>query len=99
MPAILCSGVWQKPDRPPRSIERLGDLRAALARPEARLLKTHVAPTQKRKGGISYEVNGRTVAPATVAQALTLGRLRPHDPDLLGDDGNSQTFVWEPCHE
>jgi hypothetical protein len=98
MPAILCWG-FRKPDRPPPPIERLGDLRAALARPEARLLKTHVAPTQKRKGGISYEVNGRTVAPATVAQALTLGRLRPHDPDLLGDDDNAQSWTWGPRHE
>jgi len=98
MPAILCWGFRQKPGgRPP--IERLGDLRAALARSGARLLKTHVAATRRRKGGISYEVNGRAVAPATVAQALTLGRLRPHDPDLLGDDGNSQTFVWESRHE
>ena len=99
MPAILSWGFRQKPDRPPPPIERLGDLRAALDRPGSRLLKTHVAPTQKRKGGTSYEVNGRTVAPATVAQALTLGRLRPHDPDLLGDDGNSQTFIWATRHE
>ena len=91
MPAILSWGFRQKPDRPPPPIERLGDLRAALARPEARLTKTFIARAPKR---ISYEVNGRAVAPATVAQAFTLGRLRPHDPDLLGHGDNAQSWTW-----
>jgi len=94
MPAFLCWGVWQKPDRPPPPIERLGDLRAALARPEARLRKTFLARSDKRKAGVVYEIGARTVAPATVAQALTLGRLRPRDPDLLGDGNNAQSWTW-----
>jgi hypothetical protein len=91
----LSWGVRVKPDRRLPPIKGSEELRAALATPTARLIKTHITRTRERKGGTAYEIDGRAVERRTVEEALAGGYLQEHDAGLFGPDDNPQSWTWD----
>jgi hypothetical protein len=95
----LTWGAHIKPDRRLPPIQRLAELHATLdRRPRARLTKTFIARTRKRKGGVAYEAQGHPVERRVVEEALAQGRLKPHDAGLFGPD-NPQSWIWGACDD